>query len=284
MSQSIIFRTMTDADIPRGLELCRIARWNQLARDWELFLELSPQGCRVAMLENQIVGTVTTVRYENRFAWIGMVLVDPIVRGQGIGMQLLQQALVLLSDMPSIRLDATPAGHPLYCRLGFQDEYKLSRMELAVPASTTSPTTSVRPMQSKDLPAVAAMDREVFGADRRLTLEWMLAGAAEYAWIITRQNEILGYSFGRHGYNFEHLGPIVARDQPSAQQLVTACLQQPSNRPFVIDASHRTLEWIDWLESIGFRGQRPLLRMFYRGIPFPGQPQNQFGILGPEFG
>ena len=282
------FRTMTTADIQRGLELCRVARWNQLARDWEMFLRLNPSGCCVALLENQVVGTVTTVRHEARFAWIGMVLVDPAARGQGIGTQLLQQALELLSDIPSIRLDATPAGHPLYCQLGFQDEYGLSRMErVAAPLHDWEQPTAARPMQAEDLPAVAVMDREIFGADRRITLEWLFEGAPEYAWVLAQQNEIVGYSFGRHGFAFEHLGPIVAHDPQLARQLVAACLQQQTHKPFapfVIDAPEHSAEWRAWLEAIGFREQRPFIRMFYRANPFPGLPQNQFGILGPEFG
>ena len=38
----ITFRQMESADIPAGLSLCRAAGWNQLSRDWELFLRLSP--------------------------------------------------------------------------------------------------------------------------------------------------------------------------------------------------------------------------------------------------
>jgi len=52
-----------------------------------------------------------------------MVLVDPSVRGCGLGTQLLYEALDILGDMRTIRLDATPAGHPIYRKLGFVDEY-----------------------------------------------------------------------------------------------------------------------------------------------------------------
>jgi ribosomal protein S18 acetylase RimI-like enzyme len=92
-----------------------------LAADWELFLRLSPRGCRAAVQDGKVVGTVTTVNYENRFAWVGMVLVDPETRGQGVGTRLLQETMSVLRDMPSIRLDATPQGRPVYQRL-LQDD------------------------------------------------------------------------------------------------------------------------------------------------------------------
>ena len=37
-------RTMTTADIDGGLRLCRLSHWNQLARDWQQFLRLTPGG------------------------------------------------------------------------------------------------------------------------------------------------------------------------------------------------------------------------------------------------
>jgi predicted N-acetyltransferase YhbS len=281
----VCFRDMTPDDVAAGLELCRAARWNQTERDWRLFLRLSPEGCRVAIRDERVVATVATTRYEDRFAWIGMVLVDPAERGQGIGARLTAEALEVLKHMPSIRLDATPVGHAVYKKLGFVDEYRLSRMEAVVSsAGLALRRNPARPMTKDDLPDVAIFDREVFGADRRLALGWMFDGAPEYAWIIEEGGQIAGYTFGRRGFKFEHLGPIVARDRRAARRLVSTCLNRQAGKPFIIDASHYDTDWRSWLESIGFREQRPFIRMFYRDNPYPGLPPKQFGILGPEFG
>lgn len=276
---------MTPADISAGLELSRAAGWNQTERDWGLFLRLSPEGCRVAVMEERVVGTVATAPYEGRFAWIGMVLVDPAERGQGIGARLTAEALDALKDMPSIRLDATPAGHAVYQKLGFVDECRLSRMVTSAFSERPAPPRNpARPMTKDDLPAVSIFDRQVFGADRHLTLGWMFDGAPEYAWVIEERGQILGYMFGRRGFNFESLGPVVAHDQRAARRMVSACLNRQAGKPFIIDASHHDADWRAWLESIGFREQRPFIRMFYRDNPHPGLPPKQFGILGPEFG
>src|SRR5881394_1914264 len=85
----IFYRKMKPYDIAAGLALCRTAGWNQLARDWKIFLQLNPNGCRVAIIKDKVVGTVATIHYQNFFSWIGMVLVDPGYQGQGIGVQLL---------------------------------------------------------------------------------------------------------------------------------------------------------------------------------------------------
>jgi GNAT superfamily N-acetyltransferase len=292
----IVFRPMQWPDIEPGLRLCRIARWNQTRRDWEMFLKLSPDGCLVAEKDGSVIGTVTTVSYEDRFSWIGMVLVDPSERGRGVGTRLMIMSLDVLSGMPSIRLDATPAGCEVYRKLDFVDEYRLSRMERVEKLASAGgliPDNPARPMTREDLPAIDFFDRQAFGAERRMMLEWMFDGAPEYAWVIEQAGQqgqpgqpgqISGYIFGRHGVNFEHLGPVVARDQQVARQLVSACVRQRDSRKFILDASHYEPDWRGWLASIGFREQRPFVRMFYRDNPYPGLPAQQFGILGPEFG
>jgi GNAT superfamily N-acetyltransferase len=279
---AISFRTMTHSDLDSGVRLCRAARWNQLRRDWEVFLTRSPGGCRVAARGERVIGTSATIEYEDRFSWIGMVLVDPLERGQGIGTRLLLEALDVLSGHTCVRLDATPAGERIYNKYDFREEYWLSRMQgEGVVQSRTVPLA--RPMEESDLAMVSALDREIFGADRSFLLSWMRAGAPEYARVIVGSS-LEGYIFGRHGFNYEHLGPIVASSFEMAQQLVQSCLELLAGRQVIIDVPRQSVQLVDWLSSLGFHEQRPFIRMFKGRLDYPGRPQRQFAILGPEFG
>lgn len=109
-------RMMTKLDIPSGMRLKEIAGWNQTVQDWERFLTASPGGCFVAEFDGKVCGTATTISYEERFAWVGMVLVDPEFRGRGVGTKLLVRAIEHLDagKISTIKLDATPLGKPLY--------------------------------------------------------------------------------------------------------------------------------------------------------------------------
>ena len=279
------FRTMRSDDIPAGLSLCRAAGWNQLSRDWELFVKVSPEGCRVAIDDSgKVVGTVTTVRYEDRFAWIGMVLVDPDKRRQGIGINLLRESLRILQYENTVKLDATPAGREVYLKLDFRDEYYLSRMHCTSISAKASTETSVRLIKEGDLPGIFENDRKVFGAKRDKVLEWMWKGAPELAYVHEKGGKILGYCFCRHGHNHTHIGPVVSRDELIAKQLVSAVLAKCSGNSAIIDAPHRSRAWLSWLEKNGFTEERPFMRMFLGDNKWPGRPEQQFAILGPEFG
>ncbi len=276
---------MVSEDIPAGLSLCRTAGWNQTAEDWELFLRLSPQGCRVAVDdEGRVRGTVATVRYESGLCWIGMVLVDPAYRRMGIGAGLLREALRLFSDQDTVKLDATPAGKQVYVQLDFRDELPISRMEITQGEKHYAAAGHVRRIHADDLPGIMATDQTVFGARRDVVLRSLLVRAPQFAWVSERAGRIQGYCFGRIGHKFAHIGPVVADDIDTAKDVVKAALSEVPGRPVVLDALCHSSPWLQWLKSIGFTGQRPLIRMYRGENTHAGIAERQFAILGPEFG
>ena len=273
---------MTLDDIPAGLRLCRLSGWNQVAEDWDTFLDLSPGACRVAERGGAVVGTVATLRFGEAFSWIAMVLVDPAVRGQGIGTDLLREALTILKDEKCVRLDATEAGARIYQPQGFREEYRLNRMIAKVPKRAAGADDgSCTPIRQDDLKDIFDLDRKVFGADRSKLLLSFLRHAPGYAWVARSETTLDGYVFGRHGYHHEHIGPLAATNETTARKLLSRCLARQSAGSFLIDAPD---DWISFLQSAGFELERPLIRM-YRGRRIrPEYERYQFGIAGPEFG
>jgi GNAT superfamily N-acetyltransferase len=265
---------MTAGDLDAGLRLCRLSSWNQLAGDWLCFLD-SPMGSAwIAEDSGVAVGTVAVLRYRPSFAWLSMMLVDPARRRSGIGGQLMETALAALADEACVRLDATPAGEPLYRKFGFVPEYSLVRA--TAPGLSAAAPSNVRPMTSGDLEGVFARDRAVFAADRSRILASLSERAPALAAITPG-----GYCFGRPGYRYHQIGPVVAENADVAAALVSHC---QADGPFAIDVPRDWAAWVQWLESVGFTVERPFLRMRRGGIAEYGEPSRQFAIVGPEFG
>src|SRR5262249_34729790 len=124
----LMIRLMTADDVAVGMRLKERAAWNQTEADWRRILALEPAGCFVAELDGNAVGTTCTCVFGS-VAWIAMVLVDPVVRGQGIGTALMRHALAHLDGcgVRTVRLDATPLGRPIYEKLGFVPQFELAR-------------------------------------------------------------------------------------------------------------------------------------------------------------
>jgi predicted N-acetyltransferase YhbS len=290
----LAIRAMTAEDIPAGLRLCRASNWNQLEDDWRVFLNSTGGGGFLAGKEGRVVGTVAFLRYDS-FAWIAMMLVDPHERGAGIGAHLMEEALSALQDVDCIGLDATPMGEPLYRRFGFVNDYALVRMKATIEAARLhAPSPGVRRMRREDLSDVLRRDREVFGAGRGELLTSLFERAPKCAWIVKDGAALRGYTFGRPGWLYHQLGPVVAEDCGTARALVARGLSELDGKRVAIDAprpSTVTLdgEWPAWLGSIGFVEERPFVRMFrhshaHHSHARPGMPARQYAIAGPEFG
>jgi predicted N-acetyltransferase YhbS len=282
-SPGVSIRTMTVGDIPAGLRLCRAARWNQTSADWEFFLSVAPDGALVAEENGSAIGTVATVPY-GPFTWISMVLVDPASRGRGIGRRLLERGVALVPSDVTARLDATPAGEPLYRTFGFTPEHTLARWFIDAHRQSAAPVPGARLLAPQDWPAILQMDRHVFAASRAPLLQRMAREAPEYAWVLESGGRIRAYLFGRRGHVRDHLGPLIADTRESAHVLLHSCLASQPGRTFFVDAPDRDDGWSDVLAGLGLAIERPFLRMHRGRLTAPGNPGVVYAVTGPEFG
>jgi GNAT superfamily N-acetyltransferase len=276
-------RLMKPADIPAGMRLKDIAGWNQTSTDWERFLRASPEGCFVAEVDGKVVGTATTMVYEGRLAWIGMVLVDPDYRGRGIGTELLEKTIDYLDAhrIPTMKLDATPQGKAIYEKLGFVTEYEIERWTLKrAPGAAAVTAESPAP----DLERILGADREVFGADRGELLCSLDREAPEFTLMTSSPGHLTGYALGRRGSRADQLGPWMARDEASARELLEEFLRRSGWGTVFVDCLRENAFARRLLHQRGFRFSRPLTRMYRGTNAFPGQPELLCAVLGPEFG
>ena len=274
---------MKRADIPAGMRLKDLAGWNQTEADWERFLDASPDGCFVAEAAERVVGTSTTIVYEGRFAWIGMVLVDPEFRRRGIGAALLDRALEHLDSrrVPAAKLDATPEGRPVYEPRGFVAEFEIERWVLA--RQPPRPATASDDARAALRP-ILNLDREVFGADRSRLLASLDRDAPEFTLLREEKGNSAGYALGRHGSRADHLGPWMAGEESAAAEILDEFLRRTRRERVFVDIvkSNRFAE--NSARARGFVFSRPLTRMVRGPNAHPGRPELLCAVLGPEFG
>jgi predicted N-acetyltransferase YhbS len=281
-------RAMTEQDIPAGLRLNTLSGWNQTSADWDRFLANSPRGCFVMEDDGKVVGTATTICYQNRFAWIGMVLVDVEYRKQGIGTQLLKKTLEHLdhSRIPTMKLDATPLGKPLYTKLGFAKEYEIERwiLKRRPGTSSTMPPSTYAPLAEYQKEQIFALDKELFGADRSFLLRSLCHEAPELAIAAWRDGLPQCFAFGRHGLFADHLGPCMATSKTAAERLLHQFLARSARETLIVDCIQSNAAAIEALRACDFVLSRSLTRMVRGRNTYPGRPDSLCAILGPEFG
>jgi GNAT superfamily N-acetyltransferase len=280
-------RNLTISDVTEARMLSDAERWNQTEKEWEFLIETPGNICLAAETGGKLIGTATAMIYENKVAWIGMVLVHREHRGKGVSKLLLSNLLKMIDPGIMVKLDATPAGQQVYQKMGFHDEYLIHRL--------THPSVSASEWQNKDsnlselvhlnsISDISDFDRQVFGADRSSLLEFLLKKFPENAWVMKKNNQIRGFAMGRIGSRFCHIGPVSALTNEEAAILIFKLLRQFDGRPVVVDISDQKSELKTRLTAIGFIQERHFMRMYKNEIMPEEVSDYQVLICGPEFG
>jgi len=279
----LTLRTMTAADVPIGLELCRLAGWNQLEPDWRRLLALAPDGLFIAEEDGRPCGSGSTTVYGDRTAWIGMILVHPAFRNRGIGTAIMNKCIEHLQSkaVQSIKLDATDLGRPVYLKLGFLDERPIHRYAGKRPRGVAARREACA-IAAGDWPAIAAIDRAAFDADR-LELLKILGGEGPAA-VVSEGSRVRGYGFARRGYNASFVGPLVAADAEAARAIVETLLAGLPDGDVFWDVLTDNTAGKELAESLGFTAARRLIRMYLGSHVHPGDVKLVYGAAGFELG
>ena len=277
-------RPMTERDLPFADSLRAQAGWNQTISDWRRLLSHDPQGCFVAEREREPVGTITTTTYSHDLAWIGMLLVSTAHRNQGIGQALLHHAIGYLRSLQvkCIKLDATPAGRPLYEKIGFQCEWKFRRWDCSRPRKLGKFPSGVRAVCDKDMEAIAGLDQASFGAGRASWLKHLTRNAT----CVLADDAKPGLkAFGvlREGARAMYLGPIVAASFQSAAAVISGLASKTNGAAAYWDLPDFQTEAVELARKLGFVPQRELVRMCL-GPNVGGNLAWLYGIGSPESG
>jgi GNAT superfamily N-acetyltransferase len=283
--QMLKIRRLHASDIPVADEIRSREGWNQTVTDWTRLIEHQRDGCFAAILENQLVGAVSTTVHNGEVAWIGMMLVHRDFRRQGIGRRLMQAALDYLDalNVPCIKLDATPAGRPVYLKLGFREESSLNRWSRETAVTPWPNAAAPSPEGAETWNTIASSDQLAFGANR---LAWCqaLAKDSHVVKLVGDNSDVdgdCGVGMLRRGDRVPYIGPIVSNSERLGCQIGEQLASLVGGAYWDIPTQNQAARAT--AHSLGFAPVRELYRM-WRGTRVQERPEMQFAITAPETG
>jgi GNAT superfamily N-acetyltransferase len=273
-------RFMTAGVLTAAAELSCAAGWNQTPEDWQMLLDLAPNTCFGIEAHGRLVSTTTLMRYQQRLAWIGMVLTHQDYRGRGFARRLVRAALDCADSlgMGTVKLDATEHGRSLYASLGFQAEQAVERWSRPGLPKSQPPEPQMRGLRnSSTFPTILReLDTQAFAADRSI----MLQELAQRSSLHSSPNAFL---FARAGRATEYLGPCVAADSAAAQAIIAGAINSSAHTGWSWDLLPANKDAVTLASELGFTRQRCLTRMV-RGKPLYGRDEMVYAIAGFELG
>lgn len=279
----IEFRVMQEDDEDFFFKLVRQVGWNLTDADFQRILSYSPEGCFIASVNGDDVGTIVTTIYGD-VAWIGNVIVPPGLRGKGIGAGMMLHAMNYLQEnnVTAIRLDSVPRAISLYRRLGFKDEYRSLR-HTGIAARRRS---EAEPMTHRSLPEVLRMDRRVFNANRGKLIRRNFKLYPGLCFTVHGEGALLGFIMARDAGDVVNVGPWICTPGHSeeAETLLHAVMNQRIGRKVWVGTPEGNTAAVKIFKQNGFTAGPSSLRMCYGRCGRTEKVEAVYGIGGPDKG
>lgn len=280
-----IEHALGEAQLAGCLALSKSANWNQNEADWRLMLRFG-RGWGITAADGTLAASTLALPYGADFAWIAMVLVRPEHRRRGYASQLLRVALAEMERQKRVALlDATPAGHAVYVQEGFQDCWGFKRFSIS---SAISSNKKLPALSESHWLQILELDLAAFGASREPVLRNLAGRQPEAALVAEHNGQVTGFVLAREGREAMQVGPLVARDQGTARDLLAAALGAVS-APVYVDIADHAGALQAWALERGFTIQRPFTRMAHGpaaalDLHAPGDASLVYCPAGPELG
>ncbi|KND55487.1 Histone acetyltransferase HPA2 and related acetyltransferase [Candidatus Paraburkholderia kirkii] len=250
-------------------------KWPHRADDWRFVLDAGAGF--VAQDGERVVGTALYWKYGEHGGSLGMVIVAPDQQGKGIGRKLMELLLEALGERVTV-LHATPAGEPLYAKLGFGRIgaiHQHQSADFSVPRVELKTGERLRAIAQSDIAGLVDLASRASGLDRSALLPSLLRVARGVALI---------REFGRG----HAIGPVVSvtADQDHArraQALIAHWLAHNEGRFTRIDTPDES-GLSAWLEAIGLRRVDTVIKMARNGTPPHDTSVAQFAIINQALG
>lgn len=237
-------RRLDVTDLEACLVLGSDRQWPREDHKWRLLFSIG----RVYGVEDpdgSLAAAVVASPYGTSVNAISMMLVARKHERRGLGGHILSHALADVGAEGAL-LTATPMGKPLYEKLGFRTVGLCSTLRGA-PADPITPSGRSRPFTAADLPAVTALDTDVFGAPRTE----LIAALPEFCdsfRVVDGPDGVVGFGGAWPNDGTTVLGPITAPDQDTALALLDD-LAATAPGELRMDVDHRAPHVLKWAEQ-----------------------------------
>lgn len=226
-----VIRTMAPGDVDFAISLAAKEGWNPGLSDGPCFYAADKDGFLISELDGQPVASISAVRYNEHFGFVGLYIVVPEVRHKGYGWQLWQHAMQHL-DGCNVGLDAVTEQEATYKKVGFSTHYRSARFQ---GRGGGEMPTGVIPLFRVPFEQVLAYDAQCFPAPRPEFLQAWLSAPSIHSHAIMDGGRLKGFGVIRPCGTGYKIGPLFADDETSADTIYRALCASVDDQPVFLD-------------------------------------------------
>ncbi len=282
---SITYRKATRAELDIAIEWAAAEGWNPGVGDADVFWATDPDGFVCAERSGKVIATGSVVSYGGDFGFMGFFIVEPDLRGHGVGREFWNWRRDLLIDRlkpnATIGLDGVFEMQPFYASGGFVFSHRTIRMAGTGQSAEQTPGT----VELSTLPfaEVAAYDHRHFGFEREKFLKGWITPESGRGLAVVSGGEIVAMGVIRPCGSGYKIGPLFADSAELAESLFTSLSSTAADKPIFLDTPENNPE------ALALASRHDLTEVFgcarmYHG-PAPALPWNKiYGVTTFELG
>ena len=293
MNNLLSIKPLSDADIDFVTEISRKEGFAPGVGDLGIYQNTDKQGLWVGWLNNNPIGCIAGVRYNENYGFLGLFLVIEKFRGNGFGLQLWKKALSHLSDLPCVGLEAAPERISDYSKWGFNISSKTTRWQCLGDGKSLENghenLDNFRFVEGSSIPqnAVEKFDEKRETTSRPHFLSsWLNHPAGKVIAVIDQDKRCHG--FGRirpcllkNGDGWR-IGPLMA-DTPRLLKILLRKLIDSHPGLIIVDSPGLNNSASEVFRELGFQSESETFRM-YRGSQPPVSMNDVYGLACLELG
>lgn len=282
MEAGYVTRTMSRDEVALAIDWAAHEGWNPGLHDARTFPPADPQGFFVGTVAGEPVASISVVKYQPGFAFLGLYIVRPGWRGRGLGWALWQHGMASAAGR-QVGLDGVVAQQPRYRRSGFELAWRNVRYEGRGGAPAPE-EAHVVDLARFPLESVCAFDRAYFPADRTAFLRAWLAqpDAAARGWV--EDGRLQGYGVIRRCRSGWKIGPLFAERERFAECLfLSLCSRAGADEPVYLDLPEANAAAVALAQRHHMRIVFETARM-YTGRPPAMNMHGLYGVTTFELG
>jgi hypothetical protein len=280
MSDQTEVRQLTLSDLSTVLDWAAAEGWNPGLYDAEAFYGADPAGFLATFVNGELAAAISLVRFAESFAFLGLYICRPDLRGRGYGWQVWQAAMAQ-AGARTIGLDGVPAQQANYARSGFDLAWQNAR-HLGVGGGRVP--TGLTDLGNVPFDDLVRMDAEVNGVERLAFLRAWLAQPEGIGLVdINANGTIQGWGWMRRCRDGWKIGPLLAGQADSAARVLDGLLARVPGEPVALDLP---LANEDAVALATARGMVPVFSTarMYRGTPPAVDLARLWGVASFELG
>jgi len=288
MPSTYPLRRMSKDDLPQAIEMMQSIGWNYAPDHFSRILDWSGTGAFCITYRRRVVATSTAIQYGKQRGWLGMIVTHAGHQGRGLGGRTTQTAIDHLRGrgVQEVMLDASDQGQALYERLGFRPLYPMLTWMGNANTPPLPPRSTIRRATPDDLPALVALDGEIFGAERPAIIRRLLEDFPATSWVDVAGATLQGFLIAQpHPPHATRLAPWMHRTPDGARDLLQTALHHLDSQKFRLDTASTNPQAGEIAQAFGLQPEGGCIRMIWGDAPDPHFLHEQYyGVAGFPLG